>query len=65
MHEPEPEEYTFEGVLDIRKYFQLAQKYGMVVILRPGPFIDAEVDFVRDNCNDEFIYTGFSAHEAD
>ncbi|GAU98931.1 hypothetical protein RvY_10003 [Ramazzottius varieornatus] len=45
MHEPEPEEYTFEGVLDIRKYFQLAQKYGMVVILRPGPFIDAEVDF--------------------
>ncbi|OWA50335.1 Beta-galactosidase [Hypsibius exemplaris] len=44
LHEPEPEQYNFEGNLDIRRYFRLAQKYGLVVILRPGPFIDAEVD---------------------
>ncbi|XP_055334428.1 beta-galactosidase-like [Paramacrobiotus metropolitanus] len=44
LHEPEPLQYTFDGGLDIRKYFQLAQKYGLLVVLRPGPFIDAEVD---------------------
>lgn len=38
--------YNFEGVLDIRQYFKLAQKAGLLVLLRPGPFIDAEVDMV-------------------
>ena len=45
-HEQQPGVYTFEGNLDIESYFQLAQKFNLSVILRPGPFIDAERDMV-------------------
>ncbi|OWA50338.1 Beta-galactosidase [Hypsibius exemplaris] len=44
LHEPEPLQYNFDGEVDIRRYFQTAQKCGLLVVLRPGPFIDAEVD---------------------
>lgn len=43
-HEPEPGVYNFEGNLDIESYFDTAQKFNLTVILRPGPFIDAERD---------------------
>lgn len=46
-HEPQPGKYVFDGNLDIEKYFQLAQYYNLSVILRPGPYIDAERDMVR------------------
>lgn len=45
-HEPQPGVYTFEGNLDIESYFQWAQYFNLSVILRPGPFIDAERDMV-------------------
>ena len=45
-HEPAPEVYAFDGNLDIEAYFQLAQYFNLSVILRPGPFIDAEQDMV-------------------
>ncbi|XP_055334426.1 beta-galactosidase-like [Paramacrobiotus metropolitanus] len=44
LHEPEPGEYRFSGQLDILRFVKLAQKQNLLVILRPGPFIDAEVD---------------------
>ncbi|OQV13473.1 Beta-galactosidase [Hypsibius exemplaris] len=44
LHEPEPESYDFEGALDFAEYFRLAQKHRLLVIARPGPFINAEVD---------------------
>ncbi|XP_032786676.2 beta-galactosidase [Daphnia magna] len=43
-HEPQPGSYVFEGNLDIESYLQLAQNFNLSVILRPGPFIDAERD---------------------
>lgn len=39
--------YNFEGDNDVVEYIKIAQEVGLVVILRPGPFIDAERDFVR------------------
>ncbi|XP_023222257.1 beta-galactosidase-like [Centruroides sculpturatus] len=41
-HEPEPGTYIFEDNYDIVNYIQTAGKVGLLVILRPGPFIDAE-----------------------
>lgn len=45
QHEPEPGVYNFEGNLDIVSFLTLANTTGMNVVLRPGPFIDAERDF--------------------
>ena len=46
LHEPEPGVYEFEGEKDLVKYLKLAQEADLLVVLRPGPFIDAERDFV-------------------
>lgn len=45
-HEPQPGVYKFDGNLDIEKYFQTAQSLNLTVVLRPGPYIDAERDMV-------------------
>eukprot|EP00795_Rhopilema_esculentum_P012840 gene12840-3585_t len=45
VHEQTPGQYDFSGENDIFEFIKLAQKNGLLVILRPGPFIDAERDF--------------------
>ena len=45
LHEPRKGEFNFEGIADIVRFIQIAQKYNMYVILRPGPYICAEWDF--------------------
>ena len=45
-HEPEPGVFLFDGENDLVKFIKLAQANDLLVILRPGPFIDAERDFV-------------------
>ncbi|KAK8803621.1 hypothetical protein WA158_001315 [Blastocystis sp. Blastoise] len=45
LHEPKRGEFNFEGFADIERWLQLAQKNGLVVIMRPGPYICAEWDF--------------------
>ncbi|XP_046570980.1 beta-galactosidase-1-like protein 2 [Haliotis rubra] len=45
LHEPTPGVFDFEGMLDVRKYIQLAQEVGLHVIFRPGPYICSEWDF--------------------
>ncbi|XP_071095299.1 beta-galactosidase-1-like protein 2 [Haliotis cracherodii] len=45
LHEPTPGLFDFEGILDVRKYIQLAHEVGLHVIFRPGPFICSEWDF--------------------
>ena len=45
VHEPRKGEFNFEGIADIVRFLQIAQKYNMYVILRPGPYICAEWDF--------------------
>lgn len=45
-HEPEPGMYDFSGMLDLETFLKTAQEEDLVVILRLGPFIDAERDMV-------------------
>ncbi|XP_052252882.1 beta-galactosidase-1-like protein 2 isoform X2 [Dreissena polymorpha] len=45
LHEDEPGQFNFGGILNIRKYIQTAKKVGLHVILRPGPYICSEWDF--------------------
>lgn len=64
LHERHEGEFDFTGRLDLVKYIQTAQKLGLNVILRPGPYICAEWEFggmpawlLKDGiplrCNDE------------
>ena len=45
MHEPERGVFNFEGANDLDRYLSLAEKYGLLVIVRPGPYICAEWEF--------------------
>ncbi|KAK8891262.1 Beta-galactosidase-1-like protein [Tritrichomonas musculus] len=44
LHEPRKGHYNFEGMADIERFVTLAEKVGLYVILRPGPYICAEWD---------------------
>ncbi len=45
MHEPKPNEFCFEGRLNICEFIKKAQDNGLMVIVRPGPYICAEWEF--------------------
>ena len=45
MHEPERGQFNFEGANDLDPNLTLAEKYGILVIVRPGPYICAEWEF--------------------
>lgn len=45
LHEPKPNEFCFDGMLDIVKFVKTAKKVGLYCIVRPGPYICAEWDF--------------------
>ncbi len=42
IHEQREGEFDFTGNNDIRSFVKLAQKHGMYVIVRPGPYVCAE-----------------------
>lgn len=42
IHEQHEGEFNFTGNNDIRAFVKLAQKHGMYVIVRPGPYVCAE-----------------------
>jgi beta-galactosidase len=44
-HEPRQGEFNFTGDADIAQFVRLAQKEGLWVILRPGPYCCAEWEF--------------------
>ncbi|XP_061627743.1 beta-galactosidase isoform X2 [Phyllopteryx taeniolatus] len=44
FHEESPGMYDFSGDRDLEHFLQLAQDIGLLVILRPGPYICAEWD---------------------
>ncbi|VDK37882.1 unnamed protein product [Taenia asiatica] len=44
-HEPRPGEYIFENERDVVEFIELAQKIGLLVLVRAGPYICAEWDF--------------------
>lgn len=43
-HEESPGQYSFSGERDMEYFLQLAQDIGLMVILRPGPYICGEWD---------------------
>lgn len=45
LHEPKKGEYHFEGILDIKKFIDIAADLGLWVIFRPSPYICAEWEF--------------------
>ncbi|MCL7024181.1 hypothetical protein MKW94_007274 [Papaver nudicaule] len=45
IHEPVQGQFNFEGKYDLVKFIKLIQKNGMYVVLRIGPFIEAEWNF--------------------
>lgn len=45
MHEPEPGKFNWTGMADAAEFCKLAQKEGLFVILRPGPYSCAEWEF--------------------
>uniref|UniRef100_A0A8C9DUR2 Beta-galactosidase n=1 Tax=Prolemur simus TaxID=1328070 RepID=A0A8C9DUR2_PROSS len=44
FHEPQPGKYQFTEDHDVEYFIQLAHELGLLVILRPGPYICAEWD---------------------
>lgn len=42
IHEQKPGEFNFEGQNDVAAFCRLAQKHGMYVMLRPGPYVCSE-----------------------
>lgn len=45
MHEPKEGEFCFAGQSDVVRFIETAQKVGLYVIVRPGPYICAEWEF--------------------
>ncbi|WP_410626708.1 glycoside hydrolase family 35 protein [Amycolatopsis sp. cmx-8-4] len=45
LHEPQPGEFGFNGMLDLAAFLRAAQDEDLHVILRPGPYVCAEFDF--------------------
>ena len=45
IHQPKKGEYCFEGLGNLPEFLSIAEKLGLYVILRPGPYICAEWEF--------------------
>ena len=45
LHEPEPGQFDFGGNLDLAAFVRTAREAGLNVVLRPGPYVCAELDF--------------------
>lgn len=46
LHEPYSGVYVFEEQADIEHFLTIAMQENMLVLIRPGPFVSAERDFV-------------------
>lgn len=45
LHEPKEGHFDFEGLLDIVKFIEVAESLDLMVIVRPSPYICAELEF--------------------
>ncbi|XP_053978638.1 beta-galactosidase [Hylaeus volcanicus] len=45
LHEPRPDVWHWSGDADLTEFLSIAQEEGLMVLLRPGPYICAERDF--------------------
>ena len=46
LHNPKDEIYNFEGIANVEEFIEIATEEDLYVILRPGPYICAEIDNV-------------------
>lgn len=46
FHEPYSGVYEFDGQADFEHFLTILKEENMLVLMRPGPFISAERDFV-------------------
>ena len=44
LHNPQDGVYKWEGIADVVKFIELATAEGLYIILRPGPYVCAEID---------------------
>lgn len=45
LHEPEEGKQRWDGDYDLDRFLTLCEKYGLYVLIKPGPYICAELDF--------------------
>lgn len=45
LHEKQPGKFDFSGSLDVARFAKIAQEEGLLLIVRPGPYICTEWDF--------------------
>jgi len=45
MHEPEEGHNRWTGDYDLGRFLALCQKYGFYILIKPGPYVCAELDF--------------------
>ncbi|MFC5401386.1 glycoside hydrolase family 35 protein [Cohnella soli] len=45
LHEPREGEFCFEGIADLERFIEIAAEVGLLVIVRPSPYICAEWEF--------------------
>ncbi len=45
IHETYEGHNNFDGWADIFRFLSVANKLGLLISLRPGPYVDAELDF--------------------
>ncbi|MBP1988746.1 glycoside hydrolase family 35 protein [Paenibacillus eucommiae] len=45
LHEPKQGEFNFAGIADLEKFIEIAGEVGLMVIVRPSPYICAEWEF--------------------
>ncbi|CAB4022135.1 beta-galactosidase isoform X1, partial [Paramuricea clavata] len=45
IHEPTPGHYNFVGDADLLSFIELVNETGLLLVLRPGPYICSEWDF--------------------
>ncbi|PRP77055.1 beta-galactosidase [Planoprotostelium fungivorum] len=43
-HNPQPDRYDFDGILDVERFIKEAEQVGLLVIIRASPYICAEYD---------------------
>ena len=47
VHEPQPQKYDFTAQQNLSSFLMTAQEAGLLVILRAGPYICGEWEYVR------------------
>ncbi len=62
LHNPQDGVYDFSGIANLTQFLDVAAAEGLLVILRPGPYICAERDNVLYIYNFFFLFNFYYVH---